>query len=300
MAATTKAFSNNNPPACEDEDLNGFKNENNNLITGSGQGLSTADNQQTQKAVAVYAAGGDFYADSGAADAYVLSPVGSKLAPEDYFEGMRVRFAPDNDNTGASTVNVDSLGVIDIKLPGGTADPSAGQIVAGRESEFSYRTSPGAHFELNQPSGAFRGALAFLAASASIPDSATTALVLADEIYDTDSIHDNAINPSRLTVPSGVTRVRLIGRASWNGNSTGFRRLSIHKGGLGNYGGVPINSELPISASVVHDMQVISPVLNVTSGDYFELYAYQTSGGALSVIGNATGISTWFGMEIVE
>ena len=37
MASTTKTWTNNSAPACEDVDLNGFKDENNNLIEGSGQ-----------------------------------------------------------------------------------------------------------------------------------------------------------------------------------------------------------------------------------------------------------------------
>jgi len=68
MAATAKTWLNNNPPTCEDDDLNGFKNENNNAIVGSGQSLNTGDLQQTHKAMAVFASVGNFYADSGAAD----------------------------------------------------------------------------------------------------------------------------------------------------------------------------------------------------------------------------------------
>ncbi len=111
MAATTKTWLNNNPPTEEDVDLNGFKNENNNLIVGSGQVLDTGDNQQTHKAVAHYAAGGDYYVDSGVANAYVLGTTGSQIAPPVYFSGMSIRFVAGNINTGASTVNVAGLGV---------------------------------------------------------------------------------------------------------------------------------------------------------------------------------------------
>lgn len=111
MSATIKIWSNGVAPTCEDDDLNGFKNENNNLIVGSGQGLSTADNQQTHKAVAHYVGVGDYYVDSGVANAYVLSTTGSQVAPPTYATGMRIRFVAGNANTGASTVNVAGLGV---------------------------------------------------------------------------------------------------------------------------------------------------------------------------------------------
>lgn len=127
MAGSVKTWLNNNPPQCEDADLNGFKNENNNLIVGSGQILDDANHQQTHKAVSHYAAGGDFYTDSGAANAYVLSAGGSRTAPPGYFTGMRVRFVAGVANTGASTVNVASLGVKNIKTAAG-GDPSPGQI----------------------------------------------------------------------------------------------------------------------------------------------------------------------------
>ncbi len=114
MAATTKIWANGIAPTCEDVDLNGFKEENNNLITGSSQTLDTADRDQTHKAVAYYSAVGDFYIDSGIANAYVLSPAANRIVPLAYVTGMKIRFLVGNNNTGASTVNVGGLGVVSL------------------------------------------------------------------------------------------------------------------------------------------------------------------------------------------
>jgi hypothetical protein len=138
MSATTKIWANGVPPSCEDDDLNGFKNENNNLIVGSGQALSTADNQQTHKAVAHYSATGDFYVDSGAANVYVLSPTGSQVAPATYATGMRIRFDAGNANTGASTVNVDGLGVKALVQDKDGSALTAGLISAVGQTEAYY------------------------------------------------------------------------------------------------------------------------------------------------------------------
>lgn len=138
MAATTKIWANNSPPSCEDDDLNGFKNENNNLILGSGQLLDTGDNQQTNKAVAVYAGGGDYYADSGATNTYVLSPTGSRTSPPAYFEGMRVRWVAANLNTGACTINVNSLGAVALQMEDGSA-LTGGEMVVGKKYEATYQ-----------------------------------------------------------------------------------------------------------------------------------------------------------------
>lgn len=68
-----------------------------------------------------------YAADSGAADAYVvtLNPIATA-----YAAGMGVRFKAANANTGACTINVNGLGAKPIKMDNGT-DPPAGMIAAG-------------------------------------------------------------------------------------------------------------------------------------------------------------------------
>ena len=56
--------------------------------------------------------------DSGSANVYVVA---LPYAPAAYTAGMVVRFKPLADNTGASTVNVNSLGAKAIKRPNGEA-----------------------------------------------------------------------------------------------------------------------------------------------------------------------------------
>lgn len=98
-----------------------------NVIESLNITLSAGDLNQLGKAVAGYIANGTFYTDSGAADAYVLTVIGSKQNPPQYTDGFEINFITTNANTGASTVNVATLGVKNIKLSGGD-DPSAGEI----------------------------------------------------------------------------------------------------------------------------------------------------------------------------
>jgi len=112
MAASTKVWVNNQAPQCEDVDLNGFKNENNNAIVAAGLSLNTGDNEQTGQAMTIHTAGSDFYTATGT-DTYVLTPVAIGVGfqgPAAYFNGMRVRTFIGNANTAASTVNVAGLG----------------------------------------------------------------------------------------------------------------------------------------------------------------------------------------------
>lgn len=119
----------------------------NNFINDSGQTASTGNLNQTSIASSIYAAGGDYYTDGGSANAYVLSVVGSKKAPNSYFNGMRVRFRAGNTNTGASTVNVASIGSANIKKQDGSTDVAAGDISTTDDTVLTY---DGTNFRLSQ------------------------------------------------------------------------------------------------------------------------------------------------------
>jgi hypothetical protein len=121
-----------------------------NAVESSAQTLTDDDNFQLAKAISAYAAGGDFYTDTGSANTYTLGVIGSKEAPNDYSEGMRIRFLAANANTSASTVNVAGLGSKSIKLnTSGTATP-AGIIQAGKLTEAFYNTAGGYFVIANQ------------------------------------------------------------------------------------------------------------------------------------------------------
>jgi hypothetical protein len=105
------------------DEYNNIVRASKNTITDSGQSIDTS-NTQLSTAVANYVASGDYYTDSGSANTYVLSNVGSFKTPNTYLDGMIVRFRAGNQSTAASTVNVGGLGVKNIKLADGTTDIS--------------------------------------------------------------------------------------------------------------------------------------------------------------------------------
>ncbi len=117
-----------------------------NVITSTGQTLSAADLFQLSKAVAIYVANGNFYSDGGAADAYILSTIGGKQSILAYLDGVEINFIADNDNTGASTVNVNTIGVVDLNDSSGAA-LSGGEIQAGNFIKAAYNLVAG-HFRL--------------------------------------------------------------------------------------------------------------------------------------------------------
>lgn len=127
-------------------EFNSFMLELENMVTMSGQTLNGAVTQQLANALSIYAAGGASYVDSGTANAYVLAPIGTKVAPIAYFDGMEVAFKIGNTNTGPSTINVNGLGSKNIKYLGGS-NPSAGNLPATSVCTLWYNNSLG-YFEI--------------------------------------------------------------------------------------------------------------------------------------------------------
>ena len=133
------------------EEFNSLNSELKNTIVDTGQTLETGTptNKQIQIASAIYASGGEFYTDSGSANAYALDVVGSKQSPHAYFDGMLVRFRPTNANSGASTVNVNSLGIKSIVYQDGTTALASGSLVTTHDALLRYNSAVGKFILLN-------------------------------------------------------------------------------------------------------------------------------------------------------
>jgi hypothetical protein len=145
--------------------------------------------------------------------------------------------------------------------------------------------------------GGFKGAMVRKSANQSIPSGTNTPVTWQTAIYDTSGIY-NPSNPTRLTVPAGVTKVRLAAQIVFGSNATGKRDVLIQKNGSLNYDGRATTNALPVTGtSQTMTVNITSPVLEVTQGDYFEILVYQNSGGSLTVDDWWT---TWAALEVVE
>lgn len=118
-------------------EFNQIPSELENAITSTSQTLTNTDVRQLVKALAIYAAKGDFYTTTGTADAIILSPVSSMQAPIAYYLGMRIRFIAASENTGPVTVSVGQLGSANLKTSEGE-DLSKGELSANIEYSATY------------------------------------------------------------------------------------------------------------------------------------------------------------------
>lgn len=98
-------------------------------FTLDAEGGPDTDTNMLAKTINLYVNAALFYLDTGAADAYDLSRVGNLQALSEYREGGIVIFQADNTNSGASTIDVDGLGVKDLVGNDGAA-LTGGEITA--------------------------------------------------------------------------------------------------------------------------------------------------------------------------
>jgi hypothetical protein len=110
-------------------------------------------------------------------------------------------------------------------------------------------------------------------------------------VYDTDAFW-SAGNPTRLTVPSGVSKVRLKGNIDWTFGGSGHRHIWMHRSGGLFFGTAKESDEGDAGVQSIG-----CAVVDVTPSDYFELVARQTSGATKSA---AADELTWFAIEVVE
>ena len=103
-----------------------------------------------------------FAADTGTANTYLVSLTHT---PASYADGMVVNMRPKTTNTGASTINVNSLGVKSIKVLAGT-DLSASDIIAGVPITLIYSSTTGYFHVVSNYASAAASALASKVAAA--------------------------------------------------------------------------------------------------------------------------------------
>lgn len=122
--------------------------------------------------------------------------------------------------------------------------------------------------------------------------------------YDTDNFF-NGTNPTRLTIPAGVTKVRLWARCALGDSATttalyfGIRRNGLAPFDQAEDVGLPVVGQRVYSTGWADNIaQLSSAVISVAEGDYFELYMNANS--STSAFRNVEALETTFAIEVVE
>lgn len=145
------------------------------------------------------------------------------------------------------------------------------------------------------------GALVVQTGAQSITSSTATALTWGSAQYNNHTMWAIG-NPTRLTVPAGVTYVKLHGNVRYESvtsNNAGFD-FFLRKNGSSSFYGVPRTLSVGGANATNYEQNLSTGILNVTPGDYFELFVNQGTAGALNTDYTANPYATWFSMEIVQ
>lgn len=122
-------------------------------------------------------------------------------------------------------------------------------------------------------------------ATQSISSGAFAALTFNSEDIDDGGLHSTVSNTSRITIPTGMGGIYLIGGATFfAANATGIRQIQVLKNGVTIVGTRGLTAGFSVGGvgPALHTQALVS----LAAADYVELSVFQDSGGALNV-GNA-------------
>jgi hypothetical protein len=143
---------------------------------------------------------------------------------------------------------------------------------------------------------AFRGCLLRVSTPVTAINSTSTYTVIWNsETYDTTDFHSTGTTPTRITIPSGVTRVQLTAGVQLDQVASGGNMsFWIEKNGLGTPGVVAgYGGQVGF---VNPSFNVMSAVVDVAAGDYFEVKFI----GQDTSVNLTSDSSTFFGCAVVE
>ena len=111
----------------------------------------------------------------------------------------------------------------------------------------------------------------------SINNTTMTAVQFDAESFDTDTMHDNSTNNTRITfTTAGVYYIHA--EIGYQNNSTGVRRITIKVNDTTHLCDVSVSA-----ANGIETYLGVSCLYSASASDYVEAMAYQSSGGALNV-----------------
>jgi hypothetical protein len=123
-------------------------------------------------------------------------------------------------------------------------------------------------------------------ASQSIAHNTVTTLVFDTEEIDTDAMHSNVTNNSRLTINTAGKYI-IESYMTFASNATGSRAVVVKKNGTITLVSISQNSVSDTTTRIC----TVAPLITLSIGDYIETHAFQVSGGSLDVSGQVFTIT---------
>jgi hypothetical protein len=140
-------------------------------------------------------------------------------------------------------------------------------------------------FSIEEVPSTIQRALVTKSAGQSLSAGVSTVLTWNQETYDTASIHDNATNNSRLTVPAGCTKARPTAKVT-NTSTAGRLNVFVLLNGVTYFG----MAEAISDTAGADECSAAGAWVDVSPGDYFEAFVFTDNATTI-------GTSSWFALE---
>ena len=109
------------------------------------------------------------------------------------------------------------------------------------------------------------------------------------EKFDTANMHDNAVNNTRITIPS-TGKYAIGANIGWAVNAVGIRSIAINSNIQGFL--MALDSS-PATGAVLGNSQNVSTIVELVAGEILELWTYQNSGAPLDIVQDSTSPNLW-------
>jgi hypothetical protein len=169
----------------------------------------------------------------------------------------------------------------------GTQGPQGDDGAQGSQGINGVTGPQGPQGEKGDPAGTPDSCKTILESDYPLANDDAIAIPFTDEDHDTDSMHSNIVNPSRITIKtSGYYHVR--GVLKFATNAIGIRYAYISKDGIKLADEV---RDLSPSGSYVSYVEVDLGVISLSTNEYIQIHGYQNSGDPLGVLMDGSFLS---------
>lgn len=136
----------------------------------------------------------------------------------------------------------------------------------------------------------------------SVSSATDTAVIYGTAWYDTNSFFSGGA-PDRLTIPAGVTKIRVTARVGWfsSWSTGGSQSADLRKNSSNTFPGSVREIYAPSTLGIsMQNVYLTTGVIQCVANDIFQVFVSHDSGSSETLFGGTDGVNTWISIEVIE